>query len=133
MSEKMSNFAVWFSKRIFTWQSIGAHVVIYTTAWFAEGGDHHLFLDFISMEAVFMTLLVGMATARAEAQREELAKLDRHRDQMDLETDQNTNKLISLQALEIQKLVEVSKDIHALSSQVHKHIKDNNRHTTPPA
>lgn len=128
MSEKMSNFAVWFSKKIFTWQSIVVHIIIYTTVWFAEGGDHHLFLDFISMEAVFMTLLVGMATARAEEQRETLASLDRRRDQIDLETDQETNELIEMQAIELQKLIEMSKDIHDLSSEVHRHIKDNQRH-----
>ena len=128
MSEKMSNFAVWFSKRIFTWQSLLLHVAIYATAWFWEGGDHHLFLDIISMEAVFMTLLVGMATARAEEQREALAELDRHRDQIDLETDQETNQLIEMQAIELQKLIEISKDIHSLSTEMRNHVKDNTRH-----
>ena len=128
MSEKMSNFAVWFSKRIFTWQSLLLHVVIYATAWFVEGGDHHLFLDFISMEAVFVSLLVGMATARAEQHREKLAALDRHRDQIDLETDQETNQLIEMQAIELQKLIEMSKDIHDLSTEVRNHIKDNLSH-----
>jgi uncharacterized membrane protein len=124
----MSNFAVWFSKRIFTWQSLLLHVVIYATAWFVEGGDHHLFLDFISMEAVFVSLLVGMATARAEQHREKLAALDRHRDQIDLETDQETNQLIEMQAIELQKLIEMSKDIHDLSTEVRNHIKDNLSH-----
>jgi uncharacterized membrane protein len=128
ISDKASNFAVWFSKKIFTWQSLVSHVIIYAVAWFAEGGDHHLFLDCISMEAVFVSLLVGMATARAEEQREILAAMDRERDQTDLETDQETNELIEIQAVEIQKLVEISKDIHNLSSEVHKHIKDNQRH-----
>jgi len=130
MSEKMSNFAVWFSKKIFTWQSLLLHVAIYATAWFVEGGDHHLFLDCISMEAVFVTLLVGMATARAEQQREELAALDRHRDQMDLETDQNTNKLINMQAEEIKELHQVAKEIHNLSTEVRNHVKDNTRHNS---
>jgi uncharacterized membrane protein len=126
----MSNFAVWFSKKIFTWQSLLLHVAIYATAWFVEGGDHHLFLDCISMEAVFVTLLVGMATARAEQQREELAALDRHRDQMDLETDQNTNKLINMQAEEIKELHQVAKEIHNLSTEVRNHVKDNTRHNS---
>ena len=120
----MSNFATWFSKKIFTWQSLVIHIIVYSIAWFSEGGDHHLFLDFISMEAVFMTLLVGMATARAEQHREYLDNLDRERDQVDLETDQNTNQLIGLQAIELQKLIEMSKNIHDLSTDVHKHIKD---------
>lgn len=128
ISNKASNFAVWFSKKIFTWQSLLLHVGIYATAWFWEGGDHHLFLDCISMEAVFVTLLVGMATARAEEQREILAALDRHRDQIDLETDQETNQLIETQAIELQKLIEMSKNIHNLSSEVYRHIKDNQRH-----
>jgi uncharacterized membrane protein len=128
ISKIMSNFAVWFSKLIFTWQSLLLHVVIYATAWFVEGGDHHLFLDCISMEAVFVTLLVGMATARAEQHREELAALDRHRDQMDLETDQNTNQLINMQAEEIQELYKVAKEIHNLSTEVRNYIKDNSRH-----
>jgi uncharacterized membrane protein len=131
MSEKMDNFAVWFSKIIFTWQSVVTHIVIYTTAWFAEGDDHHLFLDIISMEAVFMTLLVGMATRRAEEQRESLAVLDRQRDQIDLETDQNTNQLISLQAKELRELHQVAQEIHNLSTEVRNHIKDDIRHNDP--
>jgi uncharacterized membrane protein len=126
----MSNFAVWFSKRIFTWQSLVLHVVIYATAWFVESGDHHLFLDFISMEAVFVSLLVGMATARAEQQREELAEFDRRRDQIDLETDQNTNQLIALQAVEIKELYLIAKEIHNLSTEVRNHVKDDARHNS---
>ena len=128
MSEKMDNFATWFSRKIFTWQSVVLHVAIYATAWFVEGGDHHLFLDAISMEAVFMTLFVGMATRRAEEQRERLADFDRKRDQMDLETDQNTNKLINMQSEEIKELHEVAKEIHNLSVEVRNHVKDNIRH-----
>lgn len=122
----MDNFAVCFSKLIFTWQSFMLHVAIYATAWFVEGGDHHLFLDFISMEAVFVSLLVGMATRRAEKHREQIASLDRKRDQIDLETDQNTNQLIGLQAIELQKLMNMSNEIHQLSKEVHQYIKDNN-------
>lgn len=128
MSEKMDNFAVWFSKRIFTWQSVLLHVAIYATAWQIEGGDHHLFLDFISMEAVFMTLFVGMATRRAEEHREQIAALDRERDQIDLETDQNTNQLINFQAIELKEIRKVATEIHELSTEVRNHIKDNTKH-----
>jgi len=124
ISKIMDNFAVCFSKLIFTWQSFMLHVAIYATAWFSEGGDHHLFLDFISMEAVFVSLLVGMATRRAEEHREQIAALDRKRDQIDLETDQNTNQLIGLQAIELQKLINMSNEIHQLSKEVHQYIKN---------
>ena len=75
-----------------------------------------------------MTLFVGMATRRAEEQRERLADFDRKRDQMDLETDQNTNKLINMQSEEIKELHEVAKEIHNLSVEVRNHVKDNIRH-----
>ena len=120
INSKASDFAVWFSSKLFTWQSLTVHIYIYTAAWFIESGDHHLFLDCISIEAVMVTLLVGMATKRAEEHREKLAKMDRARDQKDLETDQSTNELVKLQNQELEALSQLTKEIHTIAADLHK-------------
>lgn len=119
---RSDQFAISFSRRLFTWQSLLAHVAVFAVAWRIEGGDHHLFLDAISVEAVLVTLLVGMATRRAELQRSVLEQIDRERLQADLDTDRATNQLLRLQGHEVQKLSMLSEEIHSLSEQIHSHL-----------
>lgn len=116
---KADRYATWFSQRLFTAQSVGLHLVAFAIAWQVEGSDHHLFLDAISVEAVLVTLLVGIATRRAEQQRAVLEQLDRERLKADLDMDVATNHLLKLQVAEVQRLAELSKAIHDMSTEMH--------------
>jgi hypothetical protein len=46
----------------FTKTNLLLHVIVYPVLMSLEGGDFHLFLDGISIEAVFVGLLVGIST-----------------------------------------------------------------------
>ena len=48
--------------KVFTVWSVALHVIVYATAWIAGAGGHALFLNAISIEAVFVTLAVGVNT-----------------------------------------------------------------------
>lgn len=48
----------------FTKASLITHALVYPLLMGMEGGDYHLFLDGISIEAVFVGLLVGISTKR---------------------------------------------------------------------
>jgi hypothetical protein len=122
MSKRADQFATWFSRKLFTWQSLVAHVIAFSIAWRIEGGDHHLFLDAISIEAVLVTLLVGMATRRAEQQRALLEQLDRERLQLDLDMDRATNHLLRQQSVQVDHIEAISRDLHQLTSEMHRHV-----------
>lgn len=59
----------------FTKTSLVAHAIVYPILMGLEGGDFHLFLDAISIEAVFIGLLVGVSTKRNRSQQHHLAHL----------------------------------------------------------
>ena len=59
MGDRVVQFVV---DSYFTKGSLLAHAVVYPVLMGLEGGDYHLFLDGISIEAVFVGLLVGIST-----------------------------------------------------------------------
>lgn len=63
----------------FTKFSLLAHAIVYPILMLSEGGDYHLFLDGISIEAVFVGLLVGISTKHNRTHVSHLARLlERH-------------------------------------------------------
>jgi hypothetical protein len=125
---KADQFAATFSRHLFTGRSLALHLVAFTIAWQAEGGDHHLFLDAISVEAVLVTLLVGMATKRGELQREHLEAVDRERLELDLRLDQATHERLVGHDAKLRNIADVSHDIHKLAAQIHKHLNHDQQH-----
>lgn len=69
---------------VFTVWSFLAHIVVYPLAMSAEGGDFHLFLDAISIEAVFVSLCVGINT-KLTMKREGVAQQQRDHMQHSIE------------------------------------------------
>lgn len=75
---------------VFTVYSFIGHAVVYPLLMYLEGGDYHLFLDAISIEAVFVSMCVGIQT-KLSAKRDRVAQLQRDSMQASIEHLVETN------------------------------------------
>lgn len=99
-------FCLAFSRYFFTFGSAIIHAIVYACIMNLEGGDFHLFLDGISIEAVFVSIFIGIAQNTA-AKREQIAQLQRDHMQDTIEALIRSDTVLTA---EIHKVVVPPKD-----------------------
>ena len=98
----------------------GVLIVALVAAWFAFGLDINLLTLIVSLEAIYITLFIGLgqklqdtrAAIHAKAEKAESMKAERHRQQ-----------LADAQAELLQQNTEMTEKIETLTEQIHTHLR----------
>ena len=93
---------------------------VWFVAWFALGLDINLLTLIVSLEAIYITLFIGLgqklqdkrATAQAQADKAEAQRAENHREQLS----QSQSKLLGVNT-------DLTEQVATLTGEIHRHLK----------